>query len=267
MKATAIREMMTISGRGGPRKEHAHDDHSMTLIRSGATSDHITGRTVDARSGQIIIIAAGTPHECRPLDNRSLSYTLILVPPTANPVVDEVLAKAGRGVLVLDAPALVAMHGEDQDGEELYRRGGAALASTLPEAAETAARFESRATLGKIRGLRPDPRLFHGRARASLLRNGQVESLDELARIAEMDKYGLVRAFKAVYGLSPHAYLLNARINKARALLRARRGLVDTALACGFYDQSHFTRVFSSRVGVSPGEYARMYKTGVRRLG
>ncbi len=64
----------------------------MTLIRSGATSDRITGRTVDARSGQIIIIAAGTPHECRPLDNRSLSYTLFLVPPTANPVVDGVLA-------------------------------------------------------------------------------------------------------------------------------------------------------------------------------
>ncbi|MGO8694026.1 MAG: hypothetical protein ACLQMF_10185 [Rectinemataceae bacterium] len=88
-----------------------------------------------------------------------MSYTLFLVPPTANPVVDEVLAKAGRGVLVLDAPALVAMHGEDQDGEELYRRIVAALASTLPEAAERS-RFESRATPGKVRGRRPDPRLL-----------------------------------------------------------------------------------------------------------
>jgi AraC family transcriptional regulator len=67
------------------------------------------------------------------------------------------------------------------------------------------------------------------------------------------------RAFRKSTGMPPHAWLLQARVERAMTLLRQRdRSLSEIALACGFVDQSHFTRVFSARVGTPPGAWRSM---------
>jgi AraC-like DNA-binding protein len=58
--------------------------------------------------------------------------------------------------------------------------------------------------------------------------------------------------------VAPHAWLLQCRVDAAKSMLRDRRlPLSEVALGCGFADQSHFTRVFSRLVGVSPGLWRR----------
>ena len=79
--------------------------------------------------------------------------------------------------------------------------------------------------------------------------------LDELAALAGMSRYALLRAFRAVYGLTPHAWQIDRRIVRARHLLDAGVSLAETALALGFADQSHFQRAFKQRVAATPGEY------------
>ena len=67
------------------------------------------------------------------------------------------------------------------------------------------------------------------------------------------------RAFRKSTGLAPHAWLLQARVDRATVLLRNHElTLSEIALACGFVDQSHFTRVFVRRVGVTPGAWRRI---------
>ncbi len=59
-------------------------------------------------------------------------------------------------------------------------------------------------------------------------------------------------------GVAPHRSLLNRRVELAKDLLRSRASsLSEIALRCGFADQSHFTRVFTRRAGVSPGAWRR----------
>jgi AraC-like DNA-binding protein len=59
-------------------------------------------------------------------------------------------------------------------------------------------------------------------------------------------------------GIAPHNWLLTRRIEVAKEQLRSSQlSLSDVALACGFADQSHFTRVFTRMVGVSPGAWRR----------
>ncbi len=71
------------------------------------------------------------------------------------------------------------------------------------------------------------------------------------------DHFG--RAFRKSTGLAPHAWLLQARVDRATTLLRNHdQSLSEIALNCGFVDQSHFTRVFVRRVGVTPGAWRRM---------
>ena len=80
-------------------------------------------------------------------------------------------------------------------------------------------------------------------------------SLDQLAAEFSVNPCSLIRRFKAASGLSPHAFRMNCRIHSARQLLQQGRDICETALECGFFDQSHFHRYFKAITTVTPGEY------------
>jgi transcriptional regulator GlxA family with amidase domain len=81
--------------------------------------------------------------------------------------------------------------------------------------------------------------------------------LIELAAVAGLSRFELVRRFGAQVGLTPHAFQTNLRIARARALLATGTAPAGVAAACGFADQSHLTRTFRAAVGVTPARYAR----------
>jgi AraC-like DNA-binding protein len=82
-------------------------------------------------------------------------------------------------------------------------------------------------------------------------------SLSELAEVARLNKFHLLRCFKATYGLPPAAYQRGARVSKERKLLLQGLPGADVATTCGFSDQSHMGCVFRQFLGVTPGEYAK----------
>lgn len=82
--------------------------------------------------------------------------------------------------------------------------------------------------------------------------------LEELAAHAETDRFRLTRAFSAAYGLSPHAYLVQRRLNRARVLLSRGDPPADVAAATGFADQSHMGRWFRRAFGMTPAAYRRL---------
>lgn len=79
--------------------------------------------------------------------------------------------------------------------------------------------------------------------------------LYELVAMTGLPAHTLVRGFTATFGLPPHAYHVQMRINRARALLARGESLARVAAATGFTDQSHLTRHFRRVVGVTPGAY------------
>ena len=84
-------------------------------------------------------------------------------------------------------------------------------------------------------------------------------TLDDLARLCGLSTYQLLRGFVAVTGLTPHAYILQRRVEVARRLIRRAVPLAEAALEAGFADQSHMTRAFAARYGYSPGAYAAAF--------
>ena len=80
-------------------------------------------------------------------------------------------------------------------------------------------------------------------------------TLAELASAAGLSPYRLCRTFKNAVGFAPHEYLTIRRVERAKLLLRSGLPPADVALAVGFCDQSHLTRHFRHRVGVTPGQY------------
>jgi AraC family transcriptional regulator len=81
---------------------------------------------------------------------------------------------------------------------------------------------------------------------------------EALARQAGYSPSHFARAFRATTGESPHQFVLRQRVERARQLLDERDlPLAEVALASGFANQSHFTRVFKHRVGTTPRAYRR----------
>ena len=84
--------------------------------------------------------------------------------------------------------------------------------------------------------------------------------LASLASVAAMSVYHFARRFKETVGMSPHAYVLSRRLDRAQQMLRRRdRSLADIAVACGFSSQAHFTTAFRSAFGATPDKYRRSF--------
>jgi AraC-like DNA-binding protein len=90
-------------------------------------------------------------------------------------------------------------------------------------------------------------------------------TLDDLATHAGLDKFHLVRAFRAEVGLPPYEYLTHARVAKARALLQRGALVADAAQAVGFYDESQLHRHFRRIIGITPGRFSRSFAGPARR--
>jgi AraC-like DNA-binding protein len=81
-------------------------------------------------------------------------------------------------------------------------------------------------------------------------------TLAVLARASGLSRFQVLRGFVRATGLTPHAYLVQRRIDLARRLIARRSTLAEASAAAGFADQSHMTRIFVRKYGITPGAYA-----------
>ncbi len=80
--------------------------------------------------------------------------------------------------------------------------------------------------------------------------------LTKLAEVADMSESNFCHQFKAHVGISPHQYVIQQRVKKARRLLLNRElSIVEIAYQCGFNSQSHMTIYFRQHTGVTPNVY------------
>ncbi|TWB91135.1 AraC family transcriptional regulator [Bradyrhizobium macuxiense] len=87
---------------------------------------------------------------------------------------------------------------------------------------------------------------------------GGKRSLQQIAAEFDLSVGHFSRAFRISTGLPPHQWLLRQRISAAKQLMTVRElPLAEIAISAGFANQSHFTRVFSAAVGVSPAVWRR----------
>ena len=88
---------------------------------------------------------------------------------------------------------------------------------------------------------------------------GENVSLSEMAAILHISQYHFCRLFKQSTGMSPHRYLMQQRLDRAKQRLKQPELTVtDIALECGFANQSHFAKYFRRYTGVSPTQYRQM---------
>lgn len=82
-------------------------------------------------------------------------------------------------------------------------------------------------------------------------------SIDQISKFIGLSKFYVLNIFKKEYGITPHSYLLNLKVHRAKDLIDSGVSIIDAALDAGFYDQSHFSRVFKEIFTITPKQYQK----------
>lgn len=166
-----------------------------------------------------------------------------LIPITAEQ--DSVLANLARAVLpALENPSMANPFFVEQIT--------AAIATHL---VQCHAGQPIRDSTGKKKLSRSQERLAKEMIAANL--SGQL-TVTDIAAACDISRGHFIRMFRETTGMTPHRWLVEARLKKATELLRnSEANLSEIAQICGFADQSHFTRVFAASMGVAPGAWRR----------
>jgi AraC-like DNA-binding protein len=248
----------TFSGHRFPA--HAHDSILIGVTLAGAEEIIQSGKTWLSRPGQVRFINAWEAHEGGAPSGMTWSYEALYIPEST---MADALGMAPDYLLPRFSAAVV---GDGRLAAALRR-----LFETLRHSREPLdrqSRFAAFAAgplaphLGVAdRELPPaDPPAVR-RARSFLADHALAKvSLDRLSAEAGQSKFHLLRTFKAATGFTPWQYQVHLRIEHAKRLLRAGEPASQVADACGFVDQSHFTRIFKGLIGITPAVYAASHR-------
>ncbi|MBP2299902.1 AraC family transcriptional regulator [Azospirillum picis] len=244
---------------------HDHDELLVGVTEQGVQAFRCRRRLHTSTPGRVILIEPGEAHDGHSPGDDGFTYAMLYLP------VPLLAARADALRSLMPRPPALGFRDTLADDPRLAAAiGGAFLALHGREGRlardlaldRLAARLAGHvAPLGALSGppagaLRDRPDRAAVRARDLLhARMGEDVGLDDLAAASGVDRFRLNRAFRAAFGLSPHAYLVRLRLRAARRRLAAGEAPALVAAEVGFADQSHLGRWFRRAYGLTPAAY------------
>ncbi|PVZ87075.1 AraC family transcriptional regulator [Serratia sp. S1B] len=236
---------------------HSHEFFSIGAITAGH-SHYLNGdQQQQVKTGDIVIINPQQAHGCNPIGNQCWSYIMFYIDPQwlarlqqensedkspdfrpfANIVSHDAALFSGLNQLYLVLTTPSCCHLEKQIAlvdyfSHLLQRLGHASPARFDHSPklETAAKF--------IRHHCTEPL-----------------TLEAICQASALSPSYLIRSFKKHYGMTPHAYLVNQRIQYGHRLLKQGSPIAAAAHKSGFADQAHFQRTFKQLLAATPGQY------------
>lgn len=237
---------------------HTHETYVVGTVDAGCETWNARGARHYAGPGDVLFNLPLDVHDGAPFGD---GYSYRMTYPTVTLMQQVASAVCGRAVTT--TPTFKASVVRDPDGARLFADAHTALERGLDALAGEELLLRA---YGRCLALHADIRSARlGRERGAIARVREVIEqryteplrLMELAQVARLSTYHLIRAFRAEVGLTPHAFLVDVRVRRARELLRLGVVPTEVALHVGFADQAHLTRAFKARIGVAPGAYRR----------
>jgi AraC-like DNA-binding protein len=238
---------------------HSHDEYALGVITRGVLGFNYLGEHHLAGAGEVNLVVPGEIHTGQPELGEAWSYRMFYLQPA---LLQDIARESGcdRGALPFFKPGVIkdrtlaaTIIGLHQDLDATWVAPLEAQSRLIALLAAWLGRY-SEARRAPKRNSHQVPDV--GRVREFIDDCWQRKpALNELAAMAGLSPYQLLRAFVRQYGLPPHAYLIQQQVRAARRLLDRGEPIAEVAHACGFTDQSHLHRHFKRIWGVTPGQY------------
>ncbi|MCH3918555.1 MAG: AraC family transcriptional regulator [Spirochaetia bacterium] len=239
---------------------HIHDFHVIGFIEKGAEKTVCRHRTYLTGSQSIVLFNAGEPHTCNSLDNTPLDYRAITLS-------RQIMLKYSKDIYPEGIPSAYFTAPVIND-QELYQTLSQ-LFDLIKAGAGT--RLQKQELLYQI--LEQVLEQKENKQKQQAVATDAIAtittyiaahwtenlSIEELAGLVGCSKSYLSRQFTRKIGISPYRYLLSIRLEHAEKMLQQGCAPVETALQCGFSDQSHFITTFKRFTGFTPRYYTCMF--------
>lgn len=231
---------------------HTHDEFGLGYICRGG-QDSWSGRGhVEACAGNIITVNPGEVHDGVGRKGAPRHWRMLYFDPA---VVTDYTERPLSSV-EFAAPVLHDLRAVDAVAGAVD-----ALTSTSPSHAhaEQALILAFDACLGSIcTTVRPRTHSSPVTTVLDLMMSASDEELclDDFAQVSGLSRFQILRLFSREVGTTPHTYLIQHRVKRAKRRIAAGMPLAEAAIASGFSDQSHMTRAFTRQFGVPPSCYA-----------
>ena len=226
---------------------HFHTSYTAGLILKGKRYFNYQGKETLLKENDVFIIQPFEPHSCSSALDDPQSYKIFSLNFLDNKLPYFASMKLDSDLLSDDLRKLFALAEYQNNSDEL---------------ADLFAGIKS--TLLKCGSL-PDPvnerqikKVQIRQAKEYIQENCLNKiSLEETAYSCNMSMFHFERIFHQFTGMSPYAYLLFSRVKKTQEMLKKGINVTEAAYEAGFFDQSHFIRLFKKHVGVTPGNFIR----------
>lgn len=233
-----------------------HASMSVSYVRSGTFGYHARGKCYELVAGSLLIGNAGDEFTCtHEFSHGDECLSFHFAPDVAEEVAKAPFWKIGS----LPPMAETAAFGE---AAQAAAQQDAAIA--LDEAALLLAQRAGTIASGETHILRTSARDRRRAIEAALWIDaacGESIDLQAAARPSGLSPFHFLRVFTRVVGVTPHQYLIRARLRKAARLLAVSgRPVTEIALECGFNDIANFTRSFRRAAGRSPQAFRNFCK-------
>lgn len=257
--ATGIETLRARFGEGHAYDPHFHDSYLVGVTEQGVQQFNCRRVRHDSTPGQVFLVEPGEIHDGTAPSAEGFTYRMLYLDPawlgremaalfeTAPAYEHLSVAQTlthDPALAQAVANAFAALHGGD------WRIVRQTALDVLLERLTRQMQWRRRTP--------SDPRLPQVALRARDYLHAQVRTdigLDHLAHACGVDRFRLGRAFKAAFGLPPHAYLVQLRLALARRQLAGGARPVEVAADLGFADQSHLGRWFVRAYGLTPAMY------------
>lgn len=264
MHSPSARGIERIEARfhGNGYSPHRHDTYAIGITLSGVQTFAYRGAARFSMPGNIIVLHPDEVHDGAAGTDDGLRYRMLYLPPerlieattgrNALPFVkNPVLSDAALQQCLRDVLADLDVEPDGLTTDDWQAR----LVDLLWHHAD--GNGTARKTIARAAVLRSRDHLHEN--------SEQSVTSQQLEAISGLDRYTLARHFRALLGTSPHRYLVMRRLDKSRTFMTGGLNLAETAVACGFADQAHFTRHFKSAFGMTPGRWLGLTRSGVKQ--
>ena len=237
---------------------HSHTQWSIGAITGGESTYQYREDLFHVRAGDLVLMNPEWVHSCNPIDNQPWAYLMLYVD---TGWLTDLRFRAG----LLPTP-----HWQDIAtatlSEPIWYERYCRMAECLLDAQRALLEKQTEVVeflSDLMHELARQPVVQQPKAPDALtelaryLDNHMAEdvSLDTLCEISGYSAGHLIRAFRQYFGLTPHAYLLNRRIQLGRLELANGTPIAEAALNAGFADQPHFQRTFKRLMAATPNQY------------
>lgn len=237
---------------------HSHAHWSLGAVTAGSSTFCYRDAAYQIHAGDLVMMNPHWVHACNPIENQQWAYLMLYVDAEW---LSELRYQMGLlaipcwqdiATAVITQPKLFAGYGDMAacllDEGQAIEDKRAVLTDYLSRVMQVLAQ-ESPAVLPQASSTLEQVAIY-------LRSNCTAEvSLERLCQQFGYSEGHLIRAFKQHYGLTPHAYLINQRIQLGQKALKRGEPIVEAALNAGFNDQPHFQRTFKRLVAATPNQY------------